>query len=429
MTARLLRVAALLAACLPCPAHALVSSTDPAALLVFPLIRVDAASGTDSLVQLTNTDTAAVAVRCVYENPAGGAAAFTPFLIQLIAKQPVAWLAGRGLDLVGGGGSIPAVEAFTGVLRCVAAGSDGTPAERNVLVGSATIERGVATPAPVVDSARYNAVGFAALAGMSNGDAQLVLGGAAAEYDACPATVVLPTFLDGAVLDLGADGATQRTLATTLALVTCAHTPTADAMAALDLSLTNEFGQSFAAASSLREQLVVPLSRLDGQDPAQSIFAVGTEGSLTGTLRITPRAGGSAVLAVALQTYADPSNRAPVQTSAARVQFDGVRDASDIVDLAVATAAAPTPTPSPMASATASVAPSAIVSATPTARPPCAGDCNGDGAVTINELITGVTIALGTQPLAACPGFDTSGDGQVAINELVAAVNHALAGC
>jgi hypothetical protein len=60
----------------------------------------------------------------------------------------------------------------------------------------------------------------------------------------------------------------------------------------------------------------------------------------------------------------------------------------------------------------------------------CAGDCNGDGEVTINELITGVNIALGSQPVSACPAFDVSPtDGEVAINELIAAVNNALGGC
>ncbi|MBX3028479.1 hypothetical protein KF840_26595 [bacterium] len=59
----------------------------------------------------------------------------------------------------------------------------------------------------------------------------------------------------------------------------------------------------------------------------------------------------------------------------------------------------------------------------------CAGDCNGDGTVAINELITGVNIALGSSPVSACPSFDGNGDGTVAINELIAAVNNALGSC
>ncbi|MBX3025798.1 Ig-like domain-containing protein [bacterium] len=59
----------------------------------------------------------------------------------------------------------------------------------------------------------------------------------------------------------------------------------------------------------------------------------------------------------------------------------------------------------------------------------CVGDCNGDGMVSIDELIRGVNIALGSQPVAACPSFDANGSGTVDIAELITAVNAALAGC
>jgi len=68
---------------------------------------------------------------------------------------------------------------------------------------------------------------------------------------------------------------------------------------------------------------------------------------------------------------------------------------------------------------------------TPT-EPPidgCPGDCNGDGEVTINELIIGVNIALGSASIDDCPAFDLNGNGTVEINELIAAVNIALNGC
>jgi hypothetical protein len=54
------------------------------------------------------------------------------------------------------------------------------------------------------------------------------------------------------------------------------------------------------------------------------------------------------------------------------------------------------------------------------------GDCNGDGMVTINELIIGVNIALNNLPVTACPAFDTDASGSVTIDELIAAVNVAL---
>lgn len=59
----------------------------------------------------------------------------------------------------------------------------------------------------------------------------------------------------------------------------------------------------------------------------------------------------------------------------------------------------------------------------------CVGDCNSDGQVTIDELVTMVNIALGTQPVATCSAGDANRDGEVTIDEIVTGVNHALSGC
>ena len=59
----------------------------------------------------------------------------------------------------------------------------------------------------------------------------------------------------------------------------------------------------------------------------------------------------------------------------------------------------------------------------------CPGDCNGDDAVTINDIIGGVNVALGGAPLAVCLAADGNGDGAVTVDELLAAVNRALSGC
>lgn len=67
-----------------------------------------------------------------------------------------------------------------------------------------------------------------------------------------------------------------------------------------------------------------------------------------------------------------------------------------------------------------------IVSLVPAA---CPGDCDGNQIVTVEELIRGVNIALGTRPATDCPDFDANGDGDVSIAELVGAVNAALGGC
>ena len=66
---------------------------------------------------------------------------------------------------------------------------------------------------------------------------------------------------------------------------------------------------------------------------------------------------------------------------------------------------------------------------TTAAAPTCAGDCSGDGTVAINELLLGVNIAIGLQPVTQCGAFDTDGSNSIAINELIAAVRNALEGC
>jgi len=61
--------------------------------------------------------------------------------------------------------------------------------------------------------------------------------------------------------------------------------------------------------------------------------------------------------------------------------------------------------------------------------PVCAGDCDGDGHVSVDELIMAVAIALGSRPLDDCPGLDADGDGNVSVGELVKAVTAALRDC
>ncbi len=72
---------------------------------------------------------------------------------------------------------------------------------------------------------------------------------------------------------------------------------------------------------------------------------------------------------------------------------------------------------------------SGLLHGVPVSAAACPGDCNGNGSVTVDELVTGVNIALENASLSACPATDTSGDGMVTVNELVAAVSNALNGC
>ncbi len=59
----------------------------------------------------------------------------------------------------------------------------------------------------------------------------------------------------------------------------------------------------------------------------------------------------------------------------------------------------------------------------------CAGDCDGNGAVGINELVSAVNVALGVKEVGACLAADADRDGTVVISELVKAVASALGEC
>ncbi len=49
--------------------------------------------------------------------------------------------------------------------------------------------------------------------------------------------------------------------------------------------------------------------------------------------------------------------------------------------------------------------------------------------MSISELITLVNVALGSRPVSACQSGDVNGDGMITINELIGAVTRALSGC
>jgi spore coat protein CotH len=59
----------------------------------------------------------------------------------------------------------------------------------------------------------------------------------------------------------------------------------------------------------------------------------------------------------------------------------------------------------------------------------CIGDCNADDSVTVDELITGVNIALGSGEVTACTSMDRNEDYTISVDELLSGVNSALEGC
>ena len=99
--------------------------------------------------------------------------------------------------------------------------------------------------------------------------------------------------------------------------------------------------------------------------------------------------------------------------------------------LRVEVASTPTATasPEPTLTATAPITQTAPITRTAPAASACLGDCRGDLHVTVDEVVLLVSIGLGMESVDACPNGDADGDGQVTISEVIASVRHALDGC
>jgi hypothetical protein len=92
-----------------------------------------------------------------------------------------------------------------------------------------------------------------------------------------------------------------------------------------------------------------------------------------------------------------------------------------------------TPTPTPSATVHSSATPTPPSSPTPsrstTPTGSCAGDCNGDGQVTVDEILAMVNIALGNAAVTTCEAGDANHDGMITVDEILTAVDNALNGC
>lgn len=90
-----------------------------------------------------------------------------------------------------------------------------------------------------------------------------------------------------------------------------------------------------------------------------------------------------------------------------------------------------TVTRTPTRASTATPRPSATPTPSPSSPPApgCVGDCDGTGAVAVNNIITLVNIALGNTPVTACEAGDANHDNQITVDEILTTVNNALYGC
>jgi len=316
-----------------------VSTDQPGSILVFPKVIADATR--DTLIQIVNTGTMAVGLRCVYVNGAGGTCDGNPdgiscqltsecnigsvcvrqctpsnFDVFLTRGQPTVWRASTGrladpLDpkcrlnqncscttgdgigsssiscpgfdpgvAVGPFGVPPLASGFQGELKCVTVATDfETPMGSNKLMGTAVLENLASG-----QISQYNAMAILATASGPNTDSDLELDDG--EYSRCPQNQILMHYTDGVQ-----DPLTAATVTTELTLVPCTELldsdPTGSGTRARALfQIVDEF-ESVAGSSDITFDcaLTSQLSTIN------SVFSTGNISSLFAKTRIRTPSG------------------------------------------------------------------------------------------------------------------------------------------
>jgi hypothetical protein len=340
-------------------AQAATYSDAGAAVVVYPKIVVDASR--DTVLQITNQSAEARAAHCFYVNAnprctnTGGVCTSlmdcqgsdmlfgscvpgwieTNFDIFLTPRQPLGWLASRGL-LVGGSGSladgrvpcpggfldtcpftatnagtrIPPVgeTPFIGELKCIEVDPiTRLPAEcqgtacRNDLEGAATITK---VEQGQIDTRKYNAVGLRTTE-FNDGDNELVIGGApgVAEYQPCAQVLVFNHLFDGAVDPISGFWEAHSELS----LVPCTQDFLQQDIPQVTAQFLvfNEFEQRLSTSVPVNCLLDRPISRIDTSQPLRSIWNANVTGTVAGQTRITGVGGG--LLGAATLAFCDPA--------------------------------------------------------------------------------------------------------------------------
>jgi hypothetical protein len=346
-------VAALLAAVVvPAAAAAQITTSEQSAAIVeFPLVRLDRARGVDTVFRITNTIDEPVAVSCFYvdesrrcsngnsicfdnadcgEGICSPASAQTNFFFRLTARQPLVWVLSDGLapqefpvPLVDN--FIPPVagDRFEGWMKCVALRPDQEPGDTNCLMGTAVLYEHTVEN---LDAAEYGAVGVQAIAGASDGDRELLIG---VEYSGCSNVLLFDHFFDGAV----DPAAATRSIDTRPALVPCTLDLSFSTFSdpSIQYSIFNEFGQQFTLEGTRTGTRMGSLSEIDGQEREASPFFAAVAGSLTGQTRL--RSVQSGVLGIAIEERSDLADPSHKSRAAFNLGGAGTRGAVDTVVL------------------------------------------------------------------------------------------------
>jgi ice-binding like protein len=196
---------------------------------------------------------------------------------------------------------------------------------------------------------------------------------------------------------------------------------TADVAATGTLTLDGAGRYIFQVGSALSANVLSTVTLLHGADPCNVFWQVTSAATLNGF-----NFAGTVVAQanVTVGVGSSLTGRA-LTTVAGAVTLSGT---NTVGGCSAAVSATPTPTATPGEATSTPTRTSTPIAATPTPIS-CVGDCNGNGSVTIDELIKGVNIILETQPLTACPQFDANDSGTVSVNELIMGINNALGHC
>jgi hypothetical protein len=373
-------------------ADADVTTERSASILIFPKVVFDSSglqTGTpvDTIIQISNTSNSMVFAHCFYVNAVPPDPTHPPgptnppiwqevdFEIFLTKQQPTHWLLSSGrlddpgdnkscsADCSGAGfdpGRIPPAgnDPFTGELKCIEVDSSGAPINGNHLKGEATI---VTTDGRAEVSA-YNAVGVLGLntdLSSNNSDTTLCLGcgvciggpraGArcapaapcpdgycSVEYNACPQTVILNHFAEGATdpvieaLGNGDDG--KSNVSTELTLVPCSEDfeNQVPPSVVVQFLITNEFEAQFSTSTTVTCWGNFRLNRIGS---IGRILEIGTLGTRFAQTRMSPASDDQpGFVGVVEEFHTQPTASAAITSRAAlNLHTEGARPMGDVI--------------------------------------------------------------------------------------------------
>lgn len=348
-----------------------VTTERGSSILIFPKVIYDPSGQivdpTSTIIQISNTSNNLVYAHCYYVNsaplnPDEPPGPFNPpqwqeldFDIVLTKQQPTHWIVGDGRPLspndplcsrtineCNGAGfdplRIPPVDLpFVGELKCIEVDSTGVPLNGNHLKGEATLITPDTAPFPG-ETSKYNALGvlgYNTAANSNDGDSLLCLGGGVregcptgAEYNGCPAEIVIDHFSEGStnpVVEELAPGS-MSSVETELTIVPCTQDfeNAVPVPFVVQFVVTNEFEERLSTSVTVTCWANFRLADID------VVFTAAFVGTRFAQTRMFTPEGGPGFLAVVEEFHSQGGN---VSRAALNVIGVGVRAEGDIVTL------------------------------------------------------------------------------------------------